>query len=101
MAILRGLGALAFVLGVTLLTLDAARSLKIRTFEATSVERFWVNLGVDGVFNLRFHLSNWLGSSADKVLDLPAAFVAFGLGMALLLATDGGMREAGQKPLMF
>ena len=101
MAIFRGLGALAFVLGVTLLTLDAARSLKIRSFEATTLERFWVNLGADSFFNLRFHLWNLLGSAADKVLYLPAAFVAFGLGMALLLAADGAMRDVVRKPLTF
>jgi hypothetical protein len=101
MALFRGLGALAFVLGVALLALDAARSLKIKSFEATSLERFWTNLGADGFFNLRFNLHNWLGDAAEKVLDLPAAFVAFGIGMTLLLAADGAMRDAAKKPLTF
>lgn len=101
MAIFRTLGALAFVLGVTLLALDAARSLKIKTFEATSLERFWTNLGADTFYNLRFGLHNLLGPSAERVLELPAAFIAFGLGMALLLATDGAMRNAAKKPLTF
>jgi len=101
MALIRSLGALAFVLGVALLALDAARSLKIGRFEATSLERFWTNLGGDGVFRLRMHLADWLGPMADQLLDLPAAFVAFGLGMALLLMTDGALRDSTQKPLTF
>jgi len=101
MALIRGIGALAFVLGVTLLALDAARSLKIKTFEATSLERFWENLGVNGHFDLRYHLFKLLGPAAEKILELPAAFIAFGIGMALLLAADGAMREVARKPLTF
>jgi len=101
MPLLRALGALSFVLGVALLALDAARSIKISRFEATSVEQFWTNLGGDALFRLRLHLSEWFGSMADQILDLPAAFVAFGLGMALLILSDGAMRDHAQKPLMF
>ena len=101
MALFRGLGALTFVLGVTLLALDTARSFKIKTFEATSLERFWTNLGADAVFNLRFGLQDILGPAAEQVLELPAAFVAFGIGMVLLLTTDGALRNAAKKPLTF
>lgn len=99
MAIFRSIGALAFVLGVALLALDAAQSMKIKRFDATSVEKFWTNLGGDSFFQLRHHLSNWIGSTADQVLDLPAAFVAFGLGLALLLMADTGSREKHQGPV--
>jgi len=99
MALFRGIGALAFVLGVALLALDTARSLKSSRFEATSVERLWTNLGGDSVFHLRFNLSQWIGGTADQLLDLPAAFVAFGLGLALLLMTDSGRRGSSQPPL--
>jgi hypothetical protein len=99
MAILRSFGALAFVLGVALLALDAAQSLRIRRFDATSLEKFWTNLGGDSFFHLRYNLSNWIGSAADQVLDLPAAFVAFGLGLALLLMADTGSRERHQGPV--
>jgi hypothetical protein len=101
MALLRALGALTFVLGVALLALDAARALKLRQFEATSIERFWSNLGGDGVFRLRLHLSDWFGPMADQILDLPAAFVAFGIGMALLVFADGAQRERSEKPLLY
>ena len=101
MALFRGIGALAFVRGVTLLPLDAARSLKIKSFEATSLERFWVNLGAATVFNLRFGMQDLLGPAADKVLELPAAFVSFGIGMLMLLATDGALRNGAKKPLPF
>ena len=101
MALIRGLGAIAFVLGVTLLALDTARSLKIKTFEATSLERFWTNLGADTFYNLRFGLHDILGPAAEQVLELPAAFFAFGIGMALLLATDGALRGTAKKPLTF
>jgi hypothetical protein len=100
MAILRSIGALAFVLGVALLALDGAQSMKIRRFDATSVEKFWTNLGGDQLFQLRYHLTQWIGSAADQILELPAAFVAFGLGLALLLIADGGSREERhQRPI--
>ncbi|HEY7611129.1 MAG TPA: hypothetical protein VIF14_18020 [Alphaproteobacteria bacterium] len=101
MALLRSLGALSFVLGVTLLALDAARSFKIGRFEATSVERFWTNIGGDDFFQLRFRLAEIAGGMSDKILDLPAAFVAFGLGMVLLIFADGAQRENIRKPLLF
>lgn len=101
MALLRSAGALAFVLGVALLALDAARSLKIGRFEATTLENVWTNLGGDGVFPLRLYVSEWLGAAADQILELPAAFVVFGLGMALLLFADGAQRKHAQKPPMF
>jgi len=99
MALLRSIGALAFVLGVALLALDAARALKIGRFEATSLERVWSNLGGDGVLALRVHLSHWLGAAADPILGLPAAFLAFGLGLALLLFSDAAARNSRQRPL--
>jgi hypothetical protein len=99
MALLRSIGALAFVLGVALMALDAARSLKIGRFETTSLERFWTNLGGDGVWALRTHLSEWLGATADPVLGLPAAFVAFGLGLAILLVCDAAARPSSRPPL--
>ena len=101
MALFRGFGALAFVLGVALLAMDAARSYKISRLEATSVEQLWANLGGDGVFHLRFNLSQWIGGAADQILALPAAFVAFGIGLTLLLMTDNGRRNASQLPLAF
>jgi len=101
MPLLRSLGAVSFVLGVALLALDAARSLKIGRFEATSLEHFWTNLGADGFFRLRMHFSDWFGPMADQILGLPAAFVVFGLGMALLIFSDGARRDRVQKPLMF
>jgi hypothetical protein len=99
MALLRAFGALAFVVGVSLLALDAARSLKVGRFEPTSLESFWANLGGEGIFQIRYRLSYWLGDAADQVLALPACFVIFGLGMALLLATDGATRERRQHPI--
>lgn len=99
MALFRVIGALAFVIGVALLALDGARSFKISRFEATSVEQLWTNLGGDRVFQLRFNLSQWIGGAADQILDLPAAFVAFGLGLALLLMTDSGQRGSSQPPV--
>ena len=101
MPLLRSLGALTFVLGVALLALDAARALKVRQFEATSLERFWTNLGGDAIFRLRLHFAAWFGPMADQILDLPAAFVAFGIGMALLIFSDGAQRERNEKPLLF
>jgi hypothetical protein len=101
MPLLRSLGALVFVLGVALLALDGARSLKIRQFEATSLERFWTNLGGDAVFQMRIYFQGWFGTMADQILDLPAAFVALGLGMALLIFSDGAQRERERKPLLF
>ena len=101
MPLLRSLGALTFVIGVALLALDAARSLKIGQFEATSLERVWTNFGGDAVFQMRLYFQDWFGTMADQILDLPAAFVAFGLGMALLIFSDGAQREGGRKPLLF
>ena len=101
MPLLRSLGALSFVLGVALLALDAARSVRIGHFEATSLERFWTNLGGAGFFALRFRLSELIGGMTDQILDLPAAFVAFGLGMALLIFSDGAQRGDARKPLLF
>ncbi len=101
MVLLRSLGALLFVIGVAMLTLDAARSLKMGAFEVTSLERFWINLGLESLFHMRFHFSNWFGPMAEKILELPAAFVAFGLGMAMLIAFDGAQREKVRKPLLF
>jgi len=102
MALLRWFGALSFVLGVALLALDAARSFKIGAFETTTLERFWNNLGGDALFRMRIAFTDWFGPMADKLLDLPAAFVAFGLGMALLIAFDGAQREeTTRKPLLY
>lgn len=101
MALLRSLGALSFVLGVALMALDAARALNAGAFEATSIERFWSNLGGDGIFQLRLHFADWFEPMADKILDLPAAFFMFGLGMALLIAFDGVARDRARKPLLF
>jgi hypothetical protein len=101
MALLRSLGALAFVLGVALLALDAARSLQVGQFEVTSLERFWTNLGADALFQMRLYFVDWFGSMAEQILDLPAAFIAFGLGMTLLIAFDGVQRDKVRKPLMF
>jgi DNA segregation ATPase FtsK/SpoIIIE-like protein len=101
MALLRSLGALAFVLGVALLALDGARALNTGQFEATSLERFWNNLGGDGLFQMRLYFMDWFGSMAEKILDLPAAFIAFGIGMTLLIAFDGVQRDKARKPLLF
>lgn len=101
MALLRSLGALSFVLGVALLALDAARALNSGIFEATSLERFWSNLGGDGLFQMRLYFADWFGATADKILDLPAAFLMFGIGMALLIAFDGVQRDRAKKPLLF
>ncbi len=101
MALLRSLGALSFVLGVALLALDAARALNSRHFEATSLERFWTNLGGDGLFQMRLHFQDWFGDMAEKILDLPAALMLFGIGMTLLIAFDGVQRDKARKPLLF
>jgi hypothetical protein len=101
MALLRSLGALSFVLGVALLALDAARALNGGQFEATSVERFWSNLGGDGLFQMRLYFLDWFGDMAEKILDLPAAFILFGIGMTLLIAFDGLQRDKARKPLLF
>ncbi len=101
MALLRSLGALSFVLGVALLALDGARALNSGIFEATSLERFWNNLGGDTVFQMRFYFADWFGPMSDKILELPAAFVAFGLGMTLLIGCDGMQRNRARKPLLF
>lgn len=101
MALLRSLGALSFVLGVALLALDAARALNAGVFEATSLERFWNNLGGDSLFQMRLHFADWFGASADKILDLPAALIMFGVGMTLLIAFDGVQRDRARKPLLF
>ena len=101
MALLRSLGALAFVLGVALLALDAARALNSGQFAATSLEQFWTNLGGDGLFQMRLHFQGWFGDMAEKLLDLPAALLLFGLGMTLLIASDGVQRDKARKPLLF
>jgi hypothetical protein len=101
MALLRSLGALSFVLGVALLALDGARALNGGPFEATSLERFWTNLGADGLFQMRLHFVDWFGEMAEKVLELPAAFVMFGIGLTLLIAFDGVHRDKARKPLLF
>jgi hypothetical protein len=101
MALLRSLGALTFVLGVALLALDAARALNSGLFEATSLERFWTNLGGDGVFQMRLYFTGWFGDMAEKILDLPAALLLFGVGMTLLIAFDGVRRDTARKPLLF
>lgn len=101
MALLRSLGALAFVLGVALLALDAARWFNSGQFEATSLERFWTNLGGDAVFAMRLYFNDWFGPLSEKILDLPAAFIAFGLGMMLLIAFDGVHRNQARKPMLF
>lgn len=101
MALIRAIGALAFVIGVALLALDGARSFKISRFETTSVERLWTNLGGDRLFHLRLNLSQWIGGAADQILDLPAAFVAFGLGLALMLMTDSGRQDTSKPPMAF
>lgn len=101
MALLRSLGALSFVLGVALLALDAARALNSGVFEATSLERFWNNLGGDGLFQMRLHFAGWFGAAAEQILDLPAALIMFGVGMTLLIAFDGVQRDRARKPLLF
>ena len=101
MALLRSLGALAFVLGVALLALDAARALNAGQFAATSLEQFWTNLGGDGLFQMRLHFQGWFGDMAEKLLDLPAALLLFGLDMTLLIAFDGVQRDKARKPLLF
>lgn len=101
MALLRALGALAFILGVALLTLDGARAIKKHQFEATSIETLWDQIGGDAVFRLRLHLTEWLGPDADRLLDLPAALIAFGLGMSLVVLTDRGAPKPVRRPLTF
>lgn len=101
MALLRSLGALTFVLGVALLALDGARAYNVGRFEATTVERFWSNLGGDGMFQMRLYFVDWFGDMADKVLDLPAALILLGVGMTLLIAFDGVQRDKARKPLIF
>lgn len=101
MALFRSLGALTFVLGVALLALDAARAFNSGQFEATSLERFWSNLGGDGLFQMRLYFLDWFGDMADKILDLPAALILFGFGMTLLIAFDGVHRDRARKPLIF
>jgi hypothetical protein len=100
MPLIRSIGALAFIVGVALLALDGARSFKVNQFEVTSLERFWTNIGADSWFSLRMHLADWLGDMSDQVLDLPAAFIAFGLGMALMVMADAGSREVHKRPLV-
>ena len=65
------------------------------------IERFWTNLGGDGIFQMRLYFVDWFGAMAEKILDLPAAFIAFGLGMTLLIAFDGVQRDKARKPLLF
>jgi hypothetical protein len=101
MALLRSLGALSFVLGVALLALDFARALKSGQFEATTLERFWGNLGGDGLFQMRLYFTDWFGPMSEKILELPAALIVFGIGMMLLIAFDGMQRDRARKPLLF
>ncbi|MCW5771186.1 MAG: hypothetical protein KIT16_06080 [Rhodospirillaceae bacterium] len=101
MVLVRSFGALAFVLGVALLVLDAARSIKIHRFDATSLEDLWTTVGGDAVFRLRLHLMDWLGPAAERVLDLPAAFIAFGLGLCLIFLADRARPKPAQKPLLY
>jgi|RhiMethySRZTD1v2_1073278.scaffolds.fasta_scaffold890899_2 hypothetical protein len=101
MALLRSLGAISFVFGVALLALDAARSLQAGYVEVTSLERFWTNMGGDALFRMRLYFDGWFGPMSEKILDLPAAFIAFGLGMTLLIAFDGVQRDKAKKPLLF
>ena len=101
MGMLRSLGGLSFVLGVAILALDAARSMNLGYFDTTSVESFWSHLGGDDIFRLRYTFSDWFGPMADHFLELPAAFFAFGLGVACLLVTIHSHREGSQKPLLF
>ena len=93
MALFRAFGALTFVIGVALLALDGARSFKQWRFEATSLEHLWINLGADHLFHLRHNFSLWFGGAAEQVLGLPAAFIVFGLGLALLLIAGNGPRD--------
>jgi hypothetical protein len=92
-ALMSSAGAVAFVVGVALLAFDAVRSLNVGSFDATSFQVLWVNLGFEQFFPLRFNLSQWFGSAADSILELPAAFVTFGLGMALMIIFDGAQRD--------
>ena len=96
-ALMGTVGALSFIVGMALLALDGARLLENGTFEATSFQTLWVNLGLEQIFPLRFNLSRWLGAAADSLLELPAAFVTLGLGMALLIIFDGAQRESAQR----
>jgi hypothetical protein len=57
--------------------------------------------GGDGLFQMRLYFMDWFGSMAEKILDLPAAFIAFGIGMTLLIAFDGVQRDRARKPLLF
>jgi hypothetical protein len=93
MVLMSGLGALSFVLGVTLLALDAARSLTLGRFEATSLQTFWVNFDLEAVFPLRHNFSQWFGAAADPILELPVAFIACGIGVAFLIIFDGAQRD--------
>ena len=78
-----------------------AWALNAGQFAATSLEQFWTNLGGDGLFQMRLHFQGWFGDMAEKLLDLPAALLLFGLGMTLLIAFDGVQRDKARKPLLF
>lgn len=98
MALFRFMGTLAFIFGATLLVLDGAEYLQSGRFEPTSFERFWTYMGLDASFALRLHLSEWIDTAADRILELPAAFVAFGLGFALMLVADNAIADKRERP---
>ena len=99
-AVMSTVGALSFIVGVALLALDGAHSFNFGSFEPTSFQTLWVNLDFEQIFPLRFNLSQWLGPAADSILELPAAFVTLGFGMALLIIFDGAQRHNAQKPIL-
>jgi len=98
MALIRFMGTLAFILGSTLLALDSAEYLTYGRFQPTSVDRFWTYMGIDSSYALRLHLSEWIGTAADHLVELPAAFVAFGLGFALMLVADNAIADKRERP---
>jgi hypothetical protein len=50
---------------------------------------------------MRLYFVGWFGDMAEKILDLPAALLLFGVGMTLLIAFDGVQRDKARKPLLF
>jgi len=98
MALIRIMGTLAFIFGSTLLALDSAEYLQSGRFDPTSFERFWTYMGLDESYALRPQLSEWIGTAADHLVELPAAFVAFGLGFALMLVADNAIADKRERP---
>jgi hypothetical protein len=88
--LLRALGLLLLALAFIFVIYDGMKSIADRTFYATSLTQFWIEIHAASLQSLQASVTRWLGDTVwrigvQPVLDQPAAALFAVIGIILIM----------------